>query len=122
MIHIFLPVSLTNMNILIPLGMGLTLGLLFGLFRVGGGFLATPLYILFGIAPAVARATDINHEFVVQQFGLIEKLADMTRANSPAYGFLLVFVALVAGFLVGLIFRLGVGLIFKNDGRITDHV
>jgi uncharacterized membrane protein YfcA len=48
------------MNILIPIGLGLTVGLLSGLFGVGGGFLMTPLLIMFGIPSTVAAATDAN--------------------------------------------------------------
>ncbi|MEW6328137.1 MAG: sulfite exporter TauE/SafE family protein [Thermodesulfobacteriota bacterium] len=58
--YLYLPVALTSINILIPVGLGLTVGLLSGLFGVGGGFLMTPLLIMFGIPPTVAAATDSN--------------------------------------------------------------
>lgn len=58
--HLYLPVALTSMNILIPVGLGLAVGLLSGLFGVGGGFLLTPLLIMFGIPSTVAAATDSN--------------------------------------------------------------
>ncbi len=48
------------MNLLLPIGLGLGVGLLSGLFGVGGGFLLTPLLIMFGIPPTVAAATDSN--------------------------------------------------------------
>lgn len=48
------------MNIMLPIGLGLGVGLLSGLFGVGGGFLLTPLLIMFGIPPTVAAATDSN--------------------------------------------------------------
>ncbi|MBI3593058.1 MAG: sulfite exporter TauE/SafE family protein, partial [Nitrospirae bacterium] len=41
--YLYLPVALTSINILIPVGLGLVVGLLSGLFGVGGGFLMTPL-------------------------------------------------------------------------------
>ncbi len=58
--YLYLPVALTSINILIPVGLGLVVGLLSGLFGVGGGFLLTPLLIMFGIPSTVAAATDSN--------------------------------------------------------------
>ncbi|MEJ2683972.1 MAG: sulfite exporter TauE/SafE family protein [Candidatus Sulfobium sp.] len=58
--YLYLPVALTSMNILVPVGLGLAVGLLSGLFGVGGGFLLTPLLIMFGIPSTVAAATDSN--------------------------------------------------------------
>lgn len=58
--YLYLPVALTSINILIPVGLGLVVGLLSGLFGVGGGFLMTPLLIMFGIPSTVAAATDSN--------------------------------------------------------------
>ncbi|MGQ9820124.1 MAG: sulfite exporter TauE/SafE family protein [Candidatus Kapaibacteriales bacterium] len=58
--YLYLPVALTSINILIPVGLGLAVGLLSGLCGVGGGFLMTPLLIMFGIPPTVAVGTDLN--------------------------------------------------------------
>jgi uncharacterized membrane protein YfcA len=58
--YLYLPVALTSINIVIPVGLGLLVGLLSGLFGVGGGFLMTPLLIMFGIPSTVAAATDSN--------------------------------------------------------------
>lgn len=58
--YLYLPVALTSINILIPVGLGLIVGLLSGLFGVGGGFLMTPLLIMLGIPSTVAAATDSN--------------------------------------------------------------
>src|SRR5512136_702690 len=58
--YLYLPVALTSINIFIPIGLGLAVGLLSGLFGVGGGFLMTPLLIMFGIPSTVAAATDSN--------------------------------------------------------------
>jgi len=54
----YLPIALTSVNVLIITGLGLMVGFLSGLFGVGGGFLLTPLLIMFGISPTVAAATD----------------------------------------------------------------
>ncbi len=58
--YLYLPVALTSINIFIPIGLGLAVGLLSGLFGVGGGFLMTPLLIMFGVPSTVAAATDSN--------------------------------------------------------------
>ncbi len=58
--YLYLPVALTSINIFLPIGLGLAVGLLSGLFGVGGGFLMTPLLIMIGIPPTVAAATDSN--------------------------------------------------------------
>jgi uncharacterized membrane protein YfcA len=58
--YLYLPVALTSIHILVPVGLGLAVGLLSGLFGVGGGFLLTPLLIMFGIPSTVAAATDSN--------------------------------------------------------------
>lgn len=60
MIHLYLPVALTSINILSPLLLGLVAGILSGIFGVGGGFLITPLLIMFGIPSTVAAATGSN--------------------------------------------------------------
>jgi len=58
--YLYLPVALTSINVLLPIGLGLAVGLLSGLFGVGGGFLMTPLLIMLGIPATVAAATDSN--------------------------------------------------------------
>ncbi|MBI3600257.1 MAG: TIGR02186 family protein [Nitrospinae bacterium] len=58
--YIYLPVALTNINVFIPVGLGLAVGILSGLFGVGGGFLMTPLLIMLGIPSTIAAATGLN--------------------------------------------------------------
>ncbi|MEM0922725.1 MAG: sulfite exporter TauE/SafE family protein [Pseudomonadota bacterium] len=58
--NIYLPIAEVSVNALLLMGLGGGVGLLSGLFGVGGGFLMTPLLILIGIPPAVAVATEAN--------------------------------------------------------------
>lgn len=58
--YLYLPVALTSINILLPVGLGLLVGILSGIFGVGGGFLITPLLIMLGIPSTVAAATGSN--------------------------------------------------------------
>ncbi len=58
--HMYLPIAGNSVNILTIFGLGGFVGLLSGIFGVGGGFLMTPLLIMFGIPATVAAATDSN--------------------------------------------------------------
>ncbi|MFZ3047744.1 MAG: sulfite exporter TauE/SafE family protein [Desulfatirhabdiaceae bacterium] len=58
--HLYLPIAGNSVNILLVFGMGGIVGLLSGIFGVGGGFLMTPLLIMIGIPPTVAAASDSN--------------------------------------------------------------
>jgi hypothetical protein len=56
----YLPIAGNSVNILLIFGLGGGVGLLSGIFGVGGGFLMTPLLMMFGIPPTVAAASDSN--------------------------------------------------------------
>jgi len=56
----YLPTAGNSVNIFLILGLGGFVGLLSGIFGVGGGFLMTPLLMMFGIPPTVAAASDSN--------------------------------------------------------------
>jgi uncharacterized protein len=58
--HIYLPIAEISVNVYLLLAIGGGVGVLSGLFGVGGGFLITPLLILIGVPPAVAVATGAN--------------------------------------------------------------
>lgn len=57
---IYLPIAEVSVDAFLLLGLGAAVGLLSGMFGVGGGFLMTPLLIFIGIPPAVAVATEAN--------------------------------------------------------------
>ena len=58
--QIYLPIAEVSVNIFLLLGLGGIVGVLSGMFGVGGGFLMTPLLFFIGIPPAVAVATEAN--------------------------------------------------------------
>jgi hypothetical protein len=58
--QIYLPIAEVSVNLFLLLGLGGLVGLLSGLFGVGGGFLITPLLFFIGIPPTVAVATGAN--------------------------------------------------------------
>ena len=60
MFHLYLPIAGNSMNVLLIFGLGGLVGVLSGIFGVGGGFLMTPLLIMIGIPPTIAAASDSN--------------------------------------------------------------
>ncbi len=60
LIPVYLPMAETSIDGLLLIGIGGGVGLLSGLFGVGGGFLITPLLIFLGVPPAIAAATGAN--------------------------------------------------------------
>jgi uncharacterized membrane protein YfcA len=55
--HIYLPIAGQSVNAVFIVLLGFGVGLLSGMFGIGGGFLTTPLLIFYGIPPAVAVAS-----------------------------------------------------------------
>lgn len=54
---LYLPVANMSVNIFVIVALGGMVGVLSGMFGVGGGFLTTPLLIFYGIPPTVAAAS-----------------------------------------------------------------
>jgi len=54
---IYLPIAGQSVNALVIVILGFLVGVLSGMFGVGGGFLTTPLLIFYGIPPTVAVAS-----------------------------------------------------------------
>jgi len=57
---LYLPIAGHAINVFLLLGLGGAVGFISGFFGVGGGFLMTPVLIMFGIPPVVAAASDSN--------------------------------------------------------------
>jgi uncharacterized membrane protein YfcA len=57
---LYLPIAEVSVNVLLLLAIGGMVGILSGLFGVGGGFILTPLLFFIGIPPAVAVASAAN--------------------------------------------------------------
>ncbi len=55
---IFLPIAQLSASVPLLVGIGALVGLLSGLFGVGGGFLLTPLLMFVGIPPMIAAGSD----------------------------------------------------------------
>jgi len=55
--HIYLPIAGQSVNAVFIILLGFAVGVLSGMFGIGGGFLTTPLLIFYGIPPTVAVAS-----------------------------------------------------------------
>lgn len=75
---IYLPVANMTENVLVLFGVGWLVGVLSGMFGVGGGFLLTPLLIFLGIPPTVAVGTGANQVVGASVSGV---LAHWRRGN-----------------------------------------
>ncbi|WP_169543274.1 sulfite exporter TauE/SafE family protein [Sneathiella aquimaris] len=108
---VYLPIAEISVNLFLILGMGGAVGLLSGMFGVGGGFLMTPLLILTGIPPAVAVATGANQLVAASVSGV---LAHWRRGNVD---FKMGFVLLIGG-VVGSSLGTWIFALLKSAGQI----
>lgn len=69
--QIYLPIAEVSVSVFVLLGIGGGVGLLSGIFGVGGGFLITPLLMFIGIPPGVAVATGANQVVAASVSGLL---------------------------------------------------
>jgi uncharacterized protein len=72
--QIYLPIAEMSVNVFLILGMGGIVGLLSGMFGVGGGFLITPLLVFIGVPPPVAVGTGANEIVATSVSGVITQL------------------------------------------------
>ena len=74
LMQIYLPIAEVSVNAFLLLGLGGLVGLLSGLFGVGGGFLITPLLLFIGIPAPVAVATGANQVVASSVSGVLSHL------------------------------------------------
>jgi hypothetical protein len=108
---VYLPIAEISVNLFLILGMGGAVGMLSGMFGVGGGFLMTPLLIFIGIPPAVAVATEANQITAASVSGV---LAHWRRGNVD---FKMGTVLLVGGIL-GSIVGTWIFTVLKSMGQV----
>ena len=101
--QIYLPIAEVSVNAFLLLGLGGIVGVLSGMFGVGGGFLMTPLLFFIGIPPAVAVATEAN-QIVASSFS--GALAHLKRKTVDIKMGLIL--------LIGGLLGAGIGLIIFN--------
>lgn len=91
-LDIYLPIAGVSLDVVALLILGAAVGVLSGVFGVGGGFLLTPLLIFIGVPPAVAVASSANQLVGASVSGAI---AHWRRGNID---FLMGALMLVGGF------------------------
>ncbi len=101
--QIYLPIAEISVNAFLLLGIGGVVGILSGMFGVGGGFLITPLLFIVGIPPTVAVATSANQIVASSVSGLLAHIKRRT-VDFPMG------VTLLVGGLIGS----GIGMVIFN--------
>ncbi len=76
--QIYLPVAEISLNVYLLLGIGGLIGVLSGMFGVGGGFLMTPLLMFIGVPAPVAVGTQANSVIATSVSGV---MAHWPRGN-----------------------------------------
>ena len=76
--QIYLPIAEVSVNAFLLFGLGGIVGMLSGLFGVGGGFIITPLLFFIGIPPIVAVATGANQVVASSISGVLAHLKRKT--------------------------------------------
>lgn len=109
--QIYLPIAEVSVNAFLLLGLGGMVGVLSGMFGVGGGFLMTPLLFFIGIPPAVAVATEAN-QIVASSFSGV--LAHFRRKTVD----LKMGTVLLSGGLVGAAFGVVLFNYLKAQGQV----
>ena len=109
--YIYLPIAEISINIFVILGLGGMVGLLSGIFGVGGGFLMTPLLIFLGVPAAVAVGTEANQIVAASVSGV---LAHWRRGNVDIKMGLI----LLAGGLVGSTIGVSIFAALRELGQI----
>lgn len=109
--QIYLPIAEVSVNAFLLLGLGGMVGILSGMFGVGGGFLMTPLLFFIGIPPAVAVATEAN-QIVASSFSGV--LAHLRRKTVD----LRMGTVLLAGGLVGAALGVQIFAALKQIGQV----
>ena len=109
--QIYLPIAEVSVNIFLLIGLGALVGILSGLFGVGGGFLMTPLLFFIGIPPAVAVATEANQIVASSFSGALAHFRRKTIDIKMGW-------FLVAGGLIGSAFGVQIFKILRDIGQV----
>ncbi|WP_323784164.1 sulfite exporter TauE/SafE family protein [Leisingera sp.] len=109
--YVFLPIAEVSVNFLVLLGIGGAVGVLSGMFGVGGGFLITPLLFLIGIPPSVAVATSANQVVASSVSGLMAHLRRRTVDLKMGY-------VLLGGGLIGAAIGMVIFNFLKQLGQV----
>jgi len=113
--HLYLPIAGLSVNALVIVVLGGAVGMLSGMFGVGGGFLTTPLLIFYGVPPAVAVASSATQITGASVSGVLAH----SRRNGVDFrlGGVLVAGGAIGSLVGGFIFRL-----LQKSGQIDTII
>ena len=109
--EVFLPIAEVSVNILTIFSLSTIVGVLSGLFGVGGGFLMTPFLIFLGIPPAYAVANEANNILATSVSGSTTHYLKDTLDYKMG-------IMIVAGGAAGTILGILTFTFFKDIGKI----
>ena len=108
---IYLPIAGMSVNAVLIIALGGLVGLLSGMFGVGGGFLTTPLLIFYGIPPTVAVASATTQITGSSVSGVY---AHMRRGGVD----IKMGLVMIAGGVIGSLVGAGLFRLLQNSGQI----
>jgi hypothetical protein len=108
---IYLPIAGQSVNAVFIIALGFVVGLLSGMFGVGGGFLTTPLLIFYGIPPTVAVASATTQ---ITGASVSGAMVHMRRGGVDAK----MAGVMIAGGLLGSFVGAGLFRLLQSSGRI----
>jgi uncharacterized membrane protein YfcA len=108
---IFLPIANVSVNILAIFGLSGIVGVLSGLFGVGGGFLMTPFLIFLGVPPTFAVANEANNILATSVSGSTTHYLKNTLDYKMG-------LMIVVGGTIGTLFGIWTFTYFKGIGKI----
>ena len=109
--EVYLPIAEVNINAIEILLLSAIVGVLSGLFGVGGGFLMTPFLIFLGVPPAYAVANEANNNFATSVSGSTTHYLKNTLDYKMG-------LMIVAGGAVGTLLGIYTFSYFQNMGKI----
>jgi uncharacterized membrane protein YfcA len=109
--HIYLPIAGEAVNAVFIVVLGFVVGLLSGMFGVGGGFLTTPLLIFYGIPPTVAVASATTQ---ITGASVSGAMAHMRRGGAD----MKMAAVMIVGGLFGSLFGVGIFRMLQASGQI----
>ena len=110
--EVFLPIAEVSVNIITIFSLSTIVGILSGLFGVGGGFLMTPFLIFLGIPPSYAVANEANNILATSVSGSTTHWLKDTLDYKMG-------IMIVAGGIVGTIIGIITFTYFKEIGKIN---
>ncbi len=113
--ELYLPIAQMSVHWLIILGMGAAVGLITGLFGIGGGFILAPLLLFSGIPPVVAVSTTTSQVAAATFSGLVTHWKNKTLDLQMA-------VIMTAGGLAGTVAGVYIFRILREMGQMEFSI